>query len=121
MSKKRRLKHRGELQTYFGSEDGIHYRGIHQEMNPVIERVKRLDAQVNEAPAVGNTNDWRYLGSIPVSVLVDYLTKRNIPMDVFARNEGGVKDEFKRWLKSNRDLRKFLAQPAAKARPFVQR
>ena len=87
-----------------------HIRHLHQEMDPVIEHVRETAQKVAAAPTVGNPDGWAYLGSIPMTILLDYLAKRNVRMDQYARNEDGIKDEFKTWILNNRDLCKFTAR-----------
>lgn len=116
---KRITRFRGDLATYFGAEDDKHYRGVYQDMTPVLEHVRHMTHKVNEAPAAGNRNGWRYGGSIPLSVLTDWCHKRGVTFDMYARNEGGLKDEFKRYLKA--EFSKFLAahHTGARARPTI--
>ncbi len=86
-----------------------HFRHLRQDMTPVMEHVQHTAQKVNEAPKSGNPNDWAYIGSIPMSILLDWLQENNVTIDAFARNDDGVKDRFKQWFLSNRDLNKFHA------------
>ena len=86
-----------------------HFRHLHQEMQPVIDHVRFNAQKVNEAPRAGNKNEWAYIGSIPMTILLDWLEKENLRMDQFARNDDGCKDRFKQWFLTNRDLNKFHA------------
>ncbi len=73
----------------FASESGAHYRHYRQEMDPVIKHVEYLSQKVNEAPSRGNTGGWEYAGSIPFTILLDWLNEHGYRMDQWARNEGG--------------------------------
>lgn len=94
---------------WHASEDGKHYRGHSQDMQPVFDHVRHMDDKVNSAPKSANRNGWRYAGSIPTAVLIDWMNKNGVQFDQFARNEGGVKDKFKKWLFS-RENHKLLAR-----------
>lgn len=63
MADKRVTRVAGEFHRTFETEDGVNYRGEHQEMDPVIAHIKYLNEKVNGAPAHSNKNGWRYLGS----------------------------------------------------------
>jgi hypothetical protein len=73
----------------FSSEDGAHYRGHHQNIGPIIKHVEFLNQKVNGAPKAGNPNEWEHVASIPMSMLIDWLTKNNYAIDQWARNDGG--------------------------------
>ena len=92
-----------------GAGNITHFRHTVQEMRPVIDHVK-LHKEINEAPKKGNPNGWRYIGSIPMEILMDYLREHRITVDQFARNENDCKTKFKKWFLGNRDLRKFNAE-----------
>ncbi len=98
---KRLTKAVGEYWRTFSSEDGVNYRGEHQEMDPVLAHVKYLDDKVNQAPKPGNKNDWRYLGSIPETILHDWCRMTGIGVDAWARDQFGEKREFIRYLQAN--------------------
>ena len=87
MAKTRITKVLGEYKRGIISEDGVNYRHTRQEMDPVIEHVKFLSQKVNDAPKRGNRHDMHYVGSLPWSVLEDWLNKRSIGIDVFARSK----------------------------------
>ena len=112
MAMKRLTRAVGEYIRTFQSEDGKHYRGEHQEMDPVIAHVKYLSEKVNDAPKPGNTNDWHYFGSIPVTILTDWCRMTSIGLDAYARNQFGEKKEFMKYLKAN-----FPVFLAAKKKP----
>jgi len=84
-----------DIQKRFASEDGKHYRGYRQDLDPVIKRVEemrqgRIDSKIK------NPNEWRHIGSIPMTMLVDWLAKNRYTMDQWARNEDRAKDKFLR-------------------------
>lgn len=91
----------GEYQRRVVSEDGVHYRYEQQDMAPVLEHVRFLSEKVNEAPAAGNRNDMRYLGSIPMTVLTDWCQKTRVGLDAYARNQFGEKDQFIKYLRAD--------------------
>lgn len=105
----------GEYQRGVLSQDGLNYRHERQEMSPVIDHVKFLNDKVNDAPRVGNRNDWHYVGSIPWTIAQEFL-KKELPEHLWpfmwerlARNTDGIKDRLRDWFLGNRDLKKFHA------------
>lgn len=96
---KRLVSRAGDTARYFASEDGKHYRGFYQDHDALKAHIRFNDDMVNGAPARGNPNRWGYAGSIPQSLLIDWCWKTRTPLDVWARDEGGAKQEFLRWLK----------------------
>ena len=108
MADKRVTRVSGEFHRTFQTEDGVHYRGEHQEMDPVLAHVRYLDEKVNGAPKPGNKNDWRYFGSIPVTVLTDWCSEVGIGLDAYARNQFGEKQKFMDHLKAEMPV--FLAR-----------
>lgn len=109
----------GDVTKWFAHEDGVHYRGLTHELGPVMERARFLSAKVNEAPARGNRNNWRYAGTVPISVITDWCWKNRIGFDQWARNEDGAKDKFLRWFQS--EFSKLTAKnyQGARARPGI--
>jgi hypothetical protein len=105
------------LVKYFGSEDGKHYRGLRQNLAPIKKHVEQLNHKVNDAPSRGNREQWQYLGSIPKVFLQHWLQNTGTPMDVFARNEGGARDKFIKWLRSEHPG--LFPKAGAAARPTV--
>jgi len=71
----------------FSTEDGVHYRGSHQELGPAMRRSK-LMREAQEHRGRGQY-DRDYVGSIPKAVLHDWLKKHGYSNDEWARNEGG--------------------------------
>lgn len=119
MSKQRLTRAVGDYVRRFATEDGTHYRTETQELGPAMRR-SQLIRQAQEANGTGKY-DRRYVGSIPMTVLHDWLKKHGYRMDQFARNEGGdpyktdrvrgggVKDKFLRHFFS-RDYAKLHTQ-----------
>jgi len=105
---KRMTKVLGEYCRGFASEDGQHYRTERQDMKPVLDHVKFLDEKVNSAPKTGNRNDMRYVGSIPMLVLTDWLKNNGYTMDQWARDEDNCKQKFISHLQS--EMPAFLAK-----------
>ncbi len=95
----------GDVRRTFASEDGKHYRHTRQEMDGVIKRVERLREQVNEAPKATNRNGWHYAGSVPMTVITDWLQKNGYTWPQFATNEDNAKVKFMAYFKS-RDFAK---------------
>ena len=55
---------RGFASEHDSSGNLNHFRTERQNMDPVLKHIKMRTEQVNEAPKVGNRNDWHYAGSI---------------------------------------------------------
>ena len=102
--KKRLLAHDGNFARTFSTEDGQDYRGVHQEMAPLLKH-KRLmqDMQPYRTNKGGLAEEYR--GSVPKSVLTAWLRKTNNTAHEWAINAGGntydvyaggpgVKDDF---------------------------
>ena len=100
-------KHIGQnldVAKMFLAEDGKHYRGQRQDIAPIIDRVTDLRNGAITSK-IKNPNEWRHVGSIPMTVLLDWLTKNRYTMDQWARNEDRSKDKFLRYFMS-RDFSK---------------
>lgn len=110
-------QHGSDLTHYFGSEDGKHYRGFYQRAEPLLAHAKRLNDTVNTAPAIGNPNGWAYAGSVAITTVIDWCTRTGCTFDQWARNEGGIKDQFLRWYK--REFSKMMPTQGASARPSI--
>ncbi len=78
-----------DIDKRFAYEDGIAYRGHRQDMKPVLRHAERTRTKVNEAPKSGNKNGWEHMGTIPMSLLLDWLSKHGYQIDQWARNDGG--------------------------------
>ena len=89
MAKRRPLGQRLDITKTFASEDGVHYRHYSQELDPAIQRVEFLRHKVNEAPRIGNRSGWHHVGSVPMTVLQDWLKRNGYTIDQWARNDGG--------------------------------
>ena len=110
-------QHGSDLVQYFGSEDGKHYRGFYQRAEPLLAHAKRLNDTVNTAPVVGNPNGWKYAGSVAIGTVIDWCKRTGCTFDQWARNEGGIKDQFLRWYKS--EFSKMMPTQGASARPSI--
>jgi len=75
----------------FFSQDGKHYRREHQEVGHTIKHVAAIRAKHDHATKASNPNGWRHIGSIPMTMLVDWLNKHGYKMDQWARNDGGIR------------------------------
>lgn len=111
----------------FLTVDGKHYRKFSVNMQPVMDRVAYLNEKVNGATRAENRQGYQYLGSIPKTMLVDWLNKHGYTMHDFAVNAGGqkgktdprgsgVKDKFMRYFMS-RDFAKLHTQHLSVKRP----
>jgi hypothetical protein len=107
----------GDTHRYFASEDGKHYRGHYQDHAALKAHIEFTDQMVNGAPSRGNPNQWGYAGSIPMSLLWEWCQKTRTPLDVWARDEGGAKQHFLRWLKSEHPH--LFPQQVTRARPQI--
>lgn len=124
MGKRRLTRAVGDYVRGFQTEDNAHYRTERQELGPAIRRARLIrEAQAHAGPTV---TDRRYIGSIPMTVLTDWLNARGYTMSDWARNvggercpvgvdplshavhDGGVKSEFLRYFLS-RDFSKLHA------------
>ena len=101
-------KVQGEYARGVVSEDGKHFRHERQEMDPVLKHVRFLDEKVNDAPKSGNSNDMHYLGSIPLTILIDWENQQGITHDQWARDENGVKAKFIAYLRAEHPM--FMAR-----------
>jgi hypothetical protein len=93
-----------DFTRWFASEDGRHYRGKRQDMNPALARVNELN-EINQNG--GGKNGWRYGGSIPVAFLEEWLSTTGHRMDQFATSKD-LRTEFITWMQ-DRDRRGFIA------------
>ena len=84
----------GDFARSFSTEDGNNYRVESQDLTPAIERVKKIrDAEAALKPGQ-NPHDRHFIGSIPWSMLIDWLNARGYTIDQWARNEGGTRCAF---------------------------
>jgi len=100
MSSKRKTGGAGDYARSFSSEDGVHYRGHHQELGPAMRRVE----QIRELQALQNKQNnptgRTYIGSVPVTVLQDWLAKHNYTWEQWGRKEGTIRQEFMKYFLS---------------------
>jgi hypothetical protein len=87
----RKVRASGDLLQTFSSEDGRHFRGIHQNLDGAIDRVKHVRDMHDYATKATNPNGWKHLGSIPQAVLIDWLQKHNYTHNDWATNQGGTR------------------------------
>ena len=107
-AEKRKTGGHSGIDRWIAHEDGEMYRGQTQDIDSVIKHVRHMDDVVNGAPKSGNRNDWKYAGSIPISVLTDWLKENHYTWPQYATNEDGAKDKFKKLLKT-REFHKLRA------------
>ena len=84
----------GGLQTWVATEDGKHYRGAVQDVDLIAKHVRHMNDKINGASAKENPNGWRFVASIPKTVLWDWLLANHYTMHHYAVNEDGCKDKF---------------------------
>ena len=84
----RPTKRAGDYLRTFSTEDGKHYRGERQDLEPAIKRASLI--QESQAHRGTGAFDRRYIGSIPMVVLIDWLTPRGYTMADWATNQGGT-------------------------------
>ncbi len=90
MVKERFLKRVGDYARSFVSQDGSFFRREHQNIAPAIKRVQEIRDMHSYATKASNPNEWRHVGSIPMTMLIDWLTDNHFTMDQWARNDGGI-------------------------------
>ena len=90
----------GGTKTWVATEDGKHYRGAEQDIDAIVKHVKYMDAKMNGASKKDNPNGWRYVASIPKTVLWDWLLANHYTMPQYAINEDKCKDKFLKHLES---------------------
>jgi len=90
MAKERFLKRVGDYARSFVSQDGSFFRREHQNIAPAIKRVQEIRDMHSYATKASNPNEWRHVGSIPMTMLIDWLTDNHFTMDQWARNDGGI-------------------------------
>ena len=91
MSAVRPIKASGDYARGFVTQHGKHYRKEVQNIAPTMKRVKEIAELQSYATAASNPNGWRYLGSIPETLLIDWLNTHGYTMDQWARNDGGTR------------------------------
>ena len=87
MTKRYVTRATGDYARGFAVEDGKNIRVEHQELGPAMRRVEAI----KEAQAHKGTGqfDRRYIGSVPMTVLWDWLKERKFSMNDWATNAGG--------------------------------
>lgn len=100
MSYKDRLLKRGvNMSRTLSAEDGKLYRGVHQEMAPILERVKYLDEKVNQSSQINNENDMAYIGSPGMVMVWEFLNEKGYTWPQLGCDKT-VRAEMIAWLKS---------------------
>ena len=90
MAKVRPIGRAGDYTRSFVSEDGVHKRRETQDLDHTIRHVRLIRDKHSLATRSSNPNEWRHRGSIPMTVLIDWLGKNNYTIDQWARNDGGI-------------------------------
>lgn len=81
----------GDIFRSFIDQDGTHIRRTHQELGPAMRRAELIRERNLEADRRGtNTMDRRYIGSVPMGVLIGWLQERGYTMHDWAVNAGGT-------------------------------
>jgi len=104
MADHRFLDKNGDTLKTFATEDGKHYRHYRQDVAPIIERVKTI----GDAQSRARRKNFEYVGSIPMTMLVDWLQKQGKGLDDFY-SDNDLKAKFMAWFKS-RDNSKLHTQ-----------
>jgi hypothetical protein len=73
----------------FLTEGGKSYRKQSQDISPVIEHVKHVKDMHSYATKASNPNEWRHVGTIPMTLIVDWCQKNGYTFDQWASNAGG--------------------------------
>ena len=100
MARKRRTGGAGDTARYFSSEDGAHYRGHYQDLEPAIRRTKAIIHAEQAHSKKDNPMGRTYIGSVPWAVLIDWLNKNHYTIDQFARREGTIRPDFMKYFLS---------------------
>ena len=90
-------------------EQGKTYTGHHQDIDPVIAHVRKVRDMHAYATKQSNPNGWKHLGSVPISIIVDWCKLNNTTFSDWARNVDGAKDRFLKYFMS-RDFSKLHNQ-----------
>lgn len=90
--------------SFFGSEDGKHYRIHDQDIDPLIRRAEYLDEAINKAPAATNKNGWQYRGTIPMVWAMNWLKRNQYPFSALGLKD--VKQKMAKEFLSSRDMSK---------------
>jgi hypothetical protein len=107
-SNERFVKGAGDYTRTFFSRNGKHYRREHQDIGPAIRRVEEIRDLHSFATKASNPGEWRHVGSVPITMILDWLNKNGFTYDQWARNDGGIRG--KRYPESRSGVRdKFLA------------
>ena len=105
MADRRFVKGAGDYLRSFSTEGGANYRVESQNLNGAIKHVEKIRHMHEHATKASNPNEWRHLGSIPIVVITDWLTRNKYTFDQFARDEDNCKKKFLKYFMS-RDFSK---------------
>ncbi len=72
-------------------ENGKTYYGNHQEVGPLIKRTQKIRDMHSHSTKSSNPNEWKHIGTIPISVISKWCQDNNYTFDEWARNDGGIK------------------------------
>ena len=100
MADRRYVKGAGDYLRTFSSEDGAHYRVESQDLTPAIRRVQEIRDLQATATRASNPNEWRHVGSVPITVVVDWCQRNGYTFDQFARDEDNAKKKFLAYFKT---------------------
>lgn len=114
---KRVLAQHGELTKYFGHENGKQYIGFKQDADQLLDHVRFLNDKVNGAASRTNINKWRYKGTIPTQLVVNWCTQNGYTFNDFACNTDNAKTKFLKWFQS--EYPKLLPAQHAAATPKI--
>jgi hypothetical protein len=81
----------GDYARGFVTQHGKHFRKEVQNIAPAMKRVKDIAELQSYATKASNPNEWGYIGSIPKTILIDWLNSHGYSMEEWARNEGGTR------------------------------
>lgn len=90
----------GDSATTYSEEDGKRYIGQHQEIQPTIDHVKHLRDVFATATKASNPNGWKHVGSVPISIIVDWCNRNKYTFDQWARDEDNAKKKFMKYFMS---------------------
>ena len=94
---KRLTKATGDYLRGFVSENGNYYRTERQNLDGAIKHVQSIRDKHAYATKSSNPNEWRHVGSVPIVVISDWCRRNGYTFDQFARKEGNIREEFKRY------------------------
>jgi hypothetical protein len=100
MASRRFVKGAGDYLRTFSSEDNKHYRVESQDFAPAIKHVEHIRAMHETSTKASNPNEWRHVGSVPITLVVDWCNRNGYTFDQFARDEDNCKKKFLKYFQS---------------------